>query len=103
QLIVAQEGVVERIRQRVVEHIGKDIVFFKAFLFLLSKTTYAGVAANNGEGWHNDASCDDVDGECFNVWIPLYCSDPGSGLRVAAREENEWLYSKLPVPRARVD
>lgn len=103
ELVVTKDHVVDKIRRLMEECVGKELLFFKAFLFLLSKTTYSGIADTDSEGWHNDASCDDVDGECINAWIPLYCSDPLSGLRIATREDNGWLYSKLPVPRARVD
>ena len=103
QLLIGSEHSVEAIRKLVASTLGRKVIFFKAFLFLLTETTYEGVQADDGEGWHNDASCNDVDGECINVWIPLYCSGQSSGLRIAARRDNEWLYSALPRPRARLD
>ncbi|MDY1034228.1 hypothetical protein [Stenotrophomonas sp. CFBP8980] len=103
QLLIGTAHSVELIRQRVGSVLGQDVVFFKAFLFLLTETTYEGVRVDDGEGWHNDASCNDVNGECINVWIPLYCSGQSSGVRVATRRDNEWLYSALPQAGARLD
>lgn len=103
QLLIGSEHSVEAIRQLVTSALGRKVVFFKAFLFLLTETTYEGVRADDGEGWHNDASCNDVNGECVNVWIPLYCSGQTSGLRIAARRDNEWLYSAFPEAMARLD
>lgn len=103
QLLIGPGHSVEAIRQRVGSVLGRDVVFFKAFLFLLTETTYEGVRGDDGEGWHNDASCNDVNGECINVWIPLYCSGQSSGVRVAASRDNEWLYSALPQAGARLD
>ncbi|MBK0026994.1 hypothetical protein IAE57_12535 [Stenotrophomonas sp. S48] len=103
QLMIEPDRSVEAIKRLVGASIGRDITFFKAFLFLLTETTHESARANDGEGWHNDASCNDVDGECLNVWIPLYCSAKSSGLRIAPRHRNEWLYSALPRPRARLD
>lgn len=103
QLLIGSGRSVEAIRQRVGSVIGRDVVFFKAFLFLLTETTYESVRDDDGEGWHNDASCNDVNGECINVWIPLYCSGQSSGVRIAARRDNEWLYSALPQAGARLD
>lgn len=87
--------VVSELAARVSEQVGQPLRYFKAFVFLLSDTTAETATSNEAEGWHVDDSCTLVDGECFNVWIPLYCSSSDSGVRVIERARNQELYALL--------
>lgn len=102
-LDLRQSAVVAQLGAQLETAIGRPLCFFAAFLFLVADTTLETVSSSPGRGWHVDSSCGEVDGDCYNLWLPLYSSAAGTGVEVVAAADNAEVYQLLGDPRLPLD
>jgi hypothetical protein len=91
---------IDNILAKIAEHItgltGQSVEYFRSFLFLASESTMVyDRAPQEIPGWHKDATCALVDGDCFNAWLPLYNEAENSGVAVISAAKNPQIYDKL--------
>lgn len=67
----------------------------QSFIFLASSTTMSSITNAPDQGWHIDGTNQLVDGDCYNVWIPLYNDSTKSGIEIITEKENKKLYQEL--------
>lgn len=102
-LDLGQSPVVAQLGAQLETIVARPLGFFAAFLFLVADTTLETVSSNPGRGWHVDSACSQVDGDCYNLWLPLYSSAAGTGVEVVAAADNAELYQCLGDPRLPLD
>jgi hypothetical protein len=75
-----------------------EVKLIQSFIFLASSSTMASRMTSPDQGWHTDGTCQVIDGDCFNVWIPIYNDSTCSGIEVMTEEGNKQLYQTLGDP-----
>lgn len=69
--------------------------FIRAGVILASESTMRPRMGTVSEGWHVDGACRFVDGDCYNVWIPIYNDSSNSGIEIITHADNSELYTEL--------
>ncbi|TCI85710.1 hypothetical protein [Tenacibaculum sp. M341] len=92
------EPIHEKLQRLFKEELGKEVEFLNSFIFFASSTTMKSRMNSNNMGWHTDGSCSFVDGDCYNVWIPIYNDSKSTGLEVVSESENPELYAQFGDP-----
>lgn len=77
------------------QEVGNKVSYYKSHLFIASPTT--------PPEWHTDLSSSEVNGDCYNIWVPLFVKASPAGIRVIPKEKNADLYEKLGDSRLQVD
>jgi hypothetical protein len=75
-----------------------EVKLIQSFIFLASSSTMASRMTSPDQGWHTDGTCQVIDGDCFNVWVPIYNDSTCSGIEVMPEEGNKQLYQTLGDP-----
>jgi hypothetical protein len=100
-LDLASSEVVEEVRLDAERLLGRKLHYYGAFLFFVAATTMETATGGAEAGWHIDGTCQSVEGDCFNAWIPLYCRSSSSGIEVISKVGNRRLYDEIgPNPRS---
>ncbi len=91
--IISLSGIDEikqKIQAQIEAHYGVSTEFLMAYLFLACETTME--KFEQSLGWHTDGSCNFVDGDCFNAWLPIYNDSNDTGMEIISDKENPELY-----------
>ncbi len=90
------DNILIKIKKYFAECCELEVEYLRSFLFLASDSTMSfGGAQRLNPQWHTDATCRLIDGDCYNVWIPIHNDSECSGLEVISREKNEKLYENI--------
>ena len=92
------DGLINRITRFFAEEYGVKAKFWQSFIFLANSSKMAPGATASDQTWHTDGSCQIIDGDCYNVWIPIYNDAASTGIEVIPEKGNEELYAKLGDP-----
>ena len=90
------EPIINKIKKHFLDEFSIEVEPLRNYLFLASNSTMSyGRAPSRNPQWHTDGTCRLVDGECFNVWVPLYNDSSESGIEVIRKEQNKNLYTDI--------
>lgn len=91
----SDEGLIQKITEHFECEYGVQVKYIQSFIFLASSTTMSSKATSPDQGWHTDGTCQVIDGDCYNVWIPIYNDSTCTGIEVIPEKENRELYRIL--------
>jgi len=86
---------IQKISDHFESEYGVRVKFIQSFIFLASSTTMSSKATSADQGWHTDGTCQIIDGDCYNAWIPVYNDSTCTGIEVIPESENKDLYAAL--------
>jgi hypothetical protein len=92
------DELINKITRFFAEEYGVQVKLWQSFIFLANASNMASEATEPDQGWHTDGSCQIFDGDCYNVWIPIYNDAVSTGIEVIPEKGNEELYAKLGDP-----
>lgn len=92
------EDIHTKIHQFFIENLGIEVDFLNSFIFFACETTMNSRIDSNSTGWHTDGTCSIVDGDCYNIWLPIYNDSSHTGIEVIPEEDNKELYAQLGDP-----
>ncbi|MEE4000860.1 hypothetical protein V1T75_10960 [Tenacibaculum sp. FZY0031] len=92
------DSIYEKLQLFFKEELGKEVEFLNSFIFFASSTTMDSRMKSSNMGWHTDGTCSLVDGDCYNVWIPIYNDSESTGLEIVSEGKNPELYTQFGDP-----
>jgi hypothetical protein len=92
------DGLIRKLSYHFAAEYDTEVKLIQSFIFLASSSTMSSRMTSPDQGWHTDGTCQVIDGDCFNVWIPIYNDSTCSGIEVIPEQENKQLYETLGDP-----
>ena len=92
------DTVIQKLTEFFKNSMGIEVDFIQSYIFLASETTMVSRMISNDQGWHIDGTSQVIDGDCYNVWIPIYNDSYESGVEVISEEQNPDIYNSLGDP-----
>ena len=89
------DGLIHKLTDFFSGNMGVQVDFMHSYIFLASETTMVSRMFNSDQGWHIDGTSQVIDGDCYNVWIPIYNDSSKSGVEIIPEEQNQDLYTSL--------
>jgi hypothetical protein len=89
------DHILKKIERCFEEKLLREVEHVQSLIFLSSTTTMAPRMLSASQGWHIDGFSTYIEGECFNVWLPIYNDSTDTGLEIISEEHNKELFAKI--------
>jgi len=87
------DEIIKKVKNSIEEYNGCEVEYLTSYFFLACSTTMDRFESNGG--WHTDATCRAIEGDCYNAWIPIYVDSTNTGLEIIETLSNEGFYENL--------